>query len=225
MKFPGTFILLGVALGDDAVKTEDTKDAFNKASAGDEIVLSPGTLNVWDGAYHDSMLLLNGKPVSIACNADDRSCIWSASGLTRTVVRVQDTGGTTTFTKMTIRDGFASDSSSGTAGGILIYTDTVDLVLCTFTNNYAEQYGGGVFVAGPASTGKLTGCSFSDNRAAYGGDLYNYASASVEGCPDGYDEVKGEALSVAQNPVTGDLFSFECTPKTTIVAGLRGSIA
>jgi len=62
----------------DAVRTvdsADSADAFLNAADGDEIILSSGMCNEWDGISF-SMLSFGYKVVDFTCTADDRSCIW-----------------------------------------------------------------------------------------------------------------------------------------------------
>ena len=72
-----------------------------------------------------------------------------------------------------------------------------------------------------SATATFTGVKFAGNTAAAGNDIYTVYStstATVEGCPADYDEVKGDALNTykedGQGTITGDLYSFECTPKS-----------
>jgi len=71
-----------------------------------------------------------------------------------------------------------------------------------------------------SGTATFIGVKFAGNTAPHGNDILTYDSSStatVEGCPADYDEVKGDALDTykydGEGTITGDLYSFECNLK------------
>lgn len=202
-------------VGANAVRTDDTADAFKNAVAGDEVILNPGTCNKVDGLNDYAMLYFSSKAVDFTCTADDRTCIWSGEGLNKLVVDVKNNGGMSTFTSIAIRDG--EDRQAG--GGMYVDNSIVHLILCSFINNHAQD-GGAVFVDHSAPT-TFTGVKFEGNTADHGNDIATYApsaTAKVTGCPADYDEVRGDALDTDNHmgiggTITGDVYSFVCTHK------------
>jgi len=173
-----------------------------------------------------SLLYFAWKAVDFTCTGNgSSSCIWSTDGLDNRVAFVKSNGGTSTFTGISFRDGNTEYSNGG---GLMVDGSTVVLVLCEVMNNHAQSgdaygHGGGVKVKGAATT-TFTGCTFNGNSAAWGNDVYADgvgATATSEGCPVDYGEVKGEELGTFVyygGDITGDLHSFECTKSLGSIA-------
>jgi uncharacterized repeat protein (TIGR01451 family) len=115
----------------------------------------------------------NGASVTIVGAGSDSTTL-SGNNIDR-LFSVQS-GASLTLSKMTVRGGQPSSSSSGSRDGGAIYTDgglttTGDVV---FQDNTAPSgdYGGAIY-ADTDSTVSLTGATFENNGAYYGGGIYD----------------------------------------------------
>jgi len=107
-----------------------------------------------------------------------------------------------------IRNGHTSRSG----GGLNLEGSTSVLTIVTFTGNVARD-GGAVYVYEGAGTSILTtkGCGFSGNDGGTSNDIERYTGTvlGIEGCPDGFDEIKGEELANFPTDLIG--YSYTCS--------------
>ena len=169
--------------------TSGIATCFADSSNGDEIEISPGTMSSWDGLHSLSQLKLASKYVSIACsNAIGEACIWQGATGKR-VVFIQSNGGTTTLSFLVIKNGDASADGHNNGGGLYVLISNVVLIVVSFIDNAASNYGGAidVYYSGSSSL-TLHGCSFSGNTATETGgpDIKNtQQTVVIGGCPAG----------------------------------------
>jgi len=167
--------------------TSGIASCFADSSNGDEIEISPGTMSSTDGLHSRSQLILASKYVSIACsNADGEACIWQGATGKR-VVFIPSNGGTTTLSFLVIKNGDASADGHNNGGGLYVLISNVVLIVVSFIDNAASNYGGAidVYYSGSSSL-TLHGCSFSGNTATDGPDIKNtQQTVVIGGCPAG----------------------------------------
>jgi CSLREA domain-containing protein/uncharacterized repeat protein (TIGR01451 family) len=115
----------------------------------------------------------NGASVTIN-GAGSGSTIIDANNIDR-AFSVQK-GGSLTLSGMTIRNGNPSSSSSGDQYGGAIYSDGALTVTGDVTfkdnNSFAGEYGGAIYTDYDQTVFSLTGATFEDNEADYGGAIY-----------------------------------------------------
>ncbi len=183
-------------------------DAFDNIPEALSLVAENGTVYIQDGVYTEPNTALT-KNITLNGQTQVNTIIQagtSPQAATDRVITVSPSV-TVTIRDMTIRNGDASDLSHEVGGGIYcqgsltlqnstissnladngggIYFDggiSVNLISCTFTDNYAQYLGGGIY---NNSDMTATGCSFINNTAASqgGGGIHNeYSSPVIEDC-------------------------------------------
>jgi len=184
--FATTLLAQRFAAGRQLLESCDTANVatcFKNVVNGGDIDLVPGTMSSWD-QIDSHQLTLNNKYASIACSADGGVCVWQGA-TEKGVVRMQDNGGTTTLSRLMIKDGNAFYG-----GGLYLYNSNVVLILIDFIDN-AAYYGGAISVINAgSSTATLQGCSFAGNTAGeYGPDVFiNGQTMLISECPAGEDK-------------------------------------
>ena len=58
----------------------------------------------------------------------------------------------------------------------------------------------------------LVGCTFLENSATYGDDMYNSGTVNIDGCPAGFSGAAGAALDTYRNggTITEEAKSYSC---------------
>ena len=171
----------------ESCNTSDIATCFANVVSGGVIDLVPGTMNSWDGIYSTVQLSLNYKYASIACSEDGGVCVWQGATGKR-VVFIKDNGGTSTLSRLVIKDGNAIDG-----GGLYVHNSFVDLILIAFIDNSAFMsggdwnHGGAIYVNSGNILVNLHGCSFAGNTASGSApDVFNFQETVViAGCPEG----------------------------------------
>ena len=195
MKFILATILLALGAAEDvsvSCNTADVATCFDNVMSihGRVLDLVPGTMSAWDGIYSDTQLTLQFKYASIACSTGGGACFWQGATGKR-VVFIKDNGGTSTLSRLVIKDGNAIDG-----GGLYVFNSFVDLILIAFIDNSAFMsggdwnHGGAMYVNSGNILVNLHGCSFAGNDSQdWGPDVYNYNEWVVfYGCPEGEDK-------------------------------------
>jgi len=93
------------------------------------------------------------------------------------------------------------------------------LVVMSFINNIASNYGGAILTSFGTVMVTLQGCSFAENEAPanMGPDIYRrIGTVTINGCPEGFTTSQGSALGIAVysgSALTG--YSYTCATCTT----------
>jgi hypothetical protein len=82
---------------------------------------------------------------------------------------IYNSGGTVTIRNSTLS---GNSATSGSGGAITTIGGSLTMNNCTLNNNSAYRYGGGIYVDPAVVT--VFACTFSDNAAPSGADLYNF---------------------------------------------------
>ena len=150
------------------------QDAIDSASDGDTIVIAAGT-------YYEHDLIVQDKGITIRGEADARgNALVTIDAQRQGRVLTIDPGVTdhlTVISNLTLTGGLAD-----TDGGGLQSLDASGYVRnCTFIDNEATGFGGGVYMEG--ATPGFGACHFTGNAAANGGGVYsNLAHPGFENC-------------------------------------------
>jgi predicted outer membrane repeat protein len=193
--------------------------AVNAASNGDEILVSPGNyagpivfadLSITiraTGLAAETIVEGTGTCHVIMCYGNDQNDDVVLEGLTITggggeacELDRQGAGLWVGWLRnLTIKDCVFSNNSifgeDGEGGGLWmaqIYGSAL-ITGCTFSNNTAEDIGGGILCSGSNAT--ITNCTFSNNSSAIGGDIYIYDGATVSNCDfcgNGANSINGQ---------------------------------
>jgi len=146
---------------------------INAASEGDTVLVQPGT-------YYENIIWPATNGIKLIGSGKD-DCIIDGDSLA-SVIRFEDSGiidSTTLITGFTIQNGNAQGDSDfdfstiytlSYGGGLYLKSSSPTLTGVTFRNNTA-QYGGGMFLLF-GSNPTLTNVTFSSNSADGGGGMY-----------------------------------------------------
>jgi hypothetical protein len=167
-----------VVYPDGSGDTSTIAAALAGASAGDEIVLAPGTF-----VEHDIELVDGVRLHGITGFAAD--VVIDAAGLGR-VMRAIGAGPGTSIEHLTVRGGLVQgtcggDPGTGTycmGGAVLLIESAPSFIACDFLANEAQDNGGAV--ASVLSAPTFSDCRFEGNRARHGGAI-TFVSSSLAG--------------------------------------------
>lgn len=125
------------------------QDAVNAAEAADTVLISNGTYNLTGQVSIASAMIIQGfggREATFINGGGAGRCFYLTNG--------------GTFDGLTISNGY----TSGNGGGIYfaLFTGTGAVYNCTFTNNVAGTYGGGLYIS---KDGLVTNCDFVGNVA------------------------------------------------------------
>ena len=158
-------------------------DACPAGTGADSIALEPGIYNLTltgsgedDGATGD----LDIFDDVIIVGASLTSTILDGQASDRIFQVITDVNAK--FFNLTIRNGYAPAGSLYGGAGILNGSPgelpgSIQIINCLFSQNQAENTGGGIDNAGTAS---LLDVTFSNNQAAFGGGIYNAGTLVVD---------------------------------------------
>ena len=188
-----------VAGMDDLFNAVDNSgNSYNpKMANGDTTLVAVGSYKCSDGTNVCSqtntgvnMLYVNSLYGVVECEEDNASCVLDGENARRGM-NVYGTGsGTLILRALTFDKGYADYG-----GGVYIRDGaTVDLELCTFSNNRAtsSSYGGGAILVQSSGTSvNAYGTSFNGNTAnsGDGNDIYRFTGATItihNTCPSPY---------------------------------------
>lgn len=144
-------------------------------------------------------------------NVTANETILDGASSRRQIVK-KTTAGSATLDGFTIMR--ANGNVAGDDGGGVYWTNgTLTLANCTFTNNYANDQGGAVYIADGLGGVTIENCDFFNNNATYGGAVVNGANAlSMTGCVfrANYSSYEGGAIKMAGEGGTTNVFT-DCT--------------
>ncbi len=141
--------------GDDTIQ-------FDPSLAGETIVLEDGELLLFDATAKTTIEGLGAD--QLAVSGDNTSRIFFVSG------------GETTISGLTIRDGYSSDFSGG---AIFNGSASFSLIDCVVSNNKTDYWGGAICNRGTLSA---SGTVFLENSGPWGGAIFNDATTIVSQC-------------------------------------------
>ena len=170
----------------EAIRAANTNAAVDACPAGtgfDTVAIPPGTYNLTvsgagedegtsgDLDIFDDLIVVGASLASTILDGQASDRIFQVT----TEVEVK-------FINLTLRNGFAVGSVYG-GGGILngspdALPGTIQVINCVFTQNNAENTGGGLENVGTAS---LTNVSFIDNQSAVGGGIFSDGTLIMQG--------------------------------------------
>ena len=182
--------------------TSGIATCFAEAANSDELALSAGTLTSTDGINSWSRLTLMNKWLTISCSIG-QVCTWKGAS-NDGVVYVKNNGGATTLAHIIIRDGHENFGA-----GLRVQNSICIAIVLTFINNRGFR-GGAVNV--DSGTAHFIGCSFESNTAtSSGADIYRHrGTVTIAGCPVGFTETPGAALSNYGSSITGSAYAYHC---------------
>jgi CSLREA domain-containing protein len=170
----------------EALRASNLNTAVDACPAGtglDTIAIPPGVYNLTlsgagedegltgDLDIYDDAIIVGASLTSTILDGQDSDRLFQVT----TEVEVQ-------FINLTIQNGFAVGSVYG-GGGILngspdALAGTIQVINCLFSQNQAENTGGGLENVGTAS---LTNVTFFNNQAAYGGGIFSDGTLVLQG--------------------------------------------
>lgn len=140
--------------------------AINAAAGGDVVSINPGTYN--------EALNLNGKAITLN-GASAEQVIIDGAGASNSVYLATGETSATVLQNLTIRN-------SGGGRGAYIYNTTPTLEGVVFESagtTGTSLYGGALAVGGYYAAPTLTSCTFTANKADYGGHIILYEAATL----------------------------------------------
>jgi hypothetical protein len=139
--------------------------AIDVATDGNEIFVEPGT-------YFESIDFL-GKEITLRSTGGPEVTIIDGTGLGPVSVVTCNSG----EGSGTLLDGFTiTGGASARGGGMFNNGSSPTVIDCIFTNNFADDFGGGMYNDN-GSNPSVTNCTFSGNHTAYyGGGMANMSS-------------------------------------------------
>ncbi len=142
------------------------QDCIDAAADGDECVVAPGT-------YFET-INFNGKAITVRSSAGASVTTIDGTGLQNSVVTCKSGEGPDTAL-----DGFTiTNGSADSGGGMVVIGSSPTVTDCTFSGNFGNTYGGGMY-NGEGSSPTVTNCTFSDNSTHLsGGGMYNDEGSS-----------------------------------------------
>jgi parallel beta-helix repeat protein len=177
-------VLSGATFADTWTVDDDGKADFNNiqaavdaASDGDEIIVMPGTYTSTQDGHVVNML---GKKIWLHSSKGEQVTIIDGEDIRRGILCNSGE------TNKTIIEGFTiTNGHSYYGGGMRNDESSPTLTNCTFTNNIANNSGGGMYNIGSSSP-TLTDCTFTGNTAASagggGGMSNNGSSPTLTNC-------------------------------------------
>ena len=201
------------------------QDALAVAEYGDEIWVAEGTYKPDQGAGKNAgdraspFVLVNGvgmyggfwgtessrdpqgdnNQTILSGEIDENSSLWSLN-----VVSGANLNANTTLDGFRITKGNANGAGGtvyANGGGLWIKDSEFKISNCVFTNNSANDDGGGIYSYSYSSSSSssltLTNCVFTNNSATYGGGIYSYSSLTLTNCilwKNTSDSVEGHGL-------------------------------
>ena len=197
------------------------QDALAVAEYGDEIWVAEGTYKPDQGAGKNAgdraspFVLVNGvgmyggfwgtessrdpqgdnNQTILSGEIDENSSLWSLN-----VVSGANLNANTTLDGFRITKGNANGAGGtvyANGGGLWIKDSEFKISNCVFTNNSANDDGGGIYSYSYSSSLTLTNCVFTNNSATYGGGIYSYSSLTLTNCilwKNTSDSVEGHGL-------------------------------
>ena len=206
-----------------SVSQDDKEYAFSDAALKEELQNNE-TVNLSEDVYLTNTLTINdGKSHTINTNGHNifldipqKGVIAVENGSTLTINGLGENEDETSISdggdrgydsgavKVTANSKFVAnnvvfnDNSSKNGGGISVFGGSVELTDCTFTNNYAKEKGGGLFID-ENSTADLTGCTFESNGAYDGGGICSYGTLNVKDCIVKHNSVSGGGAGIWSN--------------------------
>ena len=167
--------------------------AIDIAVDGNEIFVEPGT-------YFESIDFL-GKEITLRSTGGPEVTIIDGTGLGLVSVVTCNSG----EGSGTLLDGFTITGGASVRGGGMFNNGSSPTVIdCIFTNNFADDFGGGMY-NGNGSNPSVTNCTFIGNHTAnYGGGMANMSSnPTVTNCTFiGNDGATGSGMANFYNSPT-----------------------
>lgn len=161
--------------GDSWAQAKQTiQNAVSWASAGDTVWVGDGTYNIGTtispGYSSSNRVVITRNTTVRSLNGPDVTIIEGAGPVGPTAVRgVYMIAGT--LSGFTITNGHTKNGGMETfdqsGGGVFCTSDTPEVNNCIFSNNKAEEGGGGM------ANGTASGCTFGENTADEGGGMLN----------------------------------------------------
>lgn len=172
------------------------QDAVDAASAGDTIILDPGTytgtgnqaININKDLTIKGPELIGNNPPTAVIDAGGKNRIFNIDlGVKVTIKNVDLKNGYTTESgaailnkgDLTLTDSVIDNNKATDNGAIFNYGGSVNIVNCDFTNNTSNFFGGAIYNTGTAS---ISNSTFTSNKAYTGGAICNEYTLNIESC-------------------------------------------